>query len=255
MAKNYMIGNWKMNQGLNDLETFFSGLKAKNLPAGNFWIAPQAIQISKAIDLAAGTPVKIGSQNCSDQNFGAFTGEVNTSSLKEIGAHFSIIGHSERRAIFGESDELINAKVQKALSDSLTPVFCFGETLEEREAGNTLDIVLGQIKAGLANVKLANADQLILAYEPVWAIGTGKTATPDQAEEVHAAIRTLLNELYGNLGNDLSILYGGSVKPANVVELLGKPNINGGLVGGASLKAEDFAALCSATLQALFAKQ
>jgi len=248
MAKTYMVGNWKMNQGLQDLKSFFAELSAKNLPEGNFWIAPQAIQIQKAIELSLGSSVKIGSQNCSNENFGAFTGEINTTSLKEIGAHFTIIGHSERRAIFNESDELINSKVQKALNDSLTPIFCFGETLEQREAGKTLDIVLGQIKAGLVNIKIENADQLILAYEPVWAIGTGKTATPDQAEEVHAAIRSLLKELYGDLGADLSILYGGSVKPANVLELLSKPNINGGLVGGASLKAEDFAALCSATL-------
>ena len=160
--------------------------------------------------------------------------------------HFTLLGHSERRSLYGESDEFINKKVLKAIQKGLTPVLCIGETLSEREAGKTLDVVLGQVKAGLNGVELNNESELILAYEPVWAIGTGKTASPEQAEEVHAAIRELLIKLYGETGKDISILYGGSVKPNNVKDLLSQPNINGGLVGGASLKANDFSALCAA---------
>jgi triosephosphate isomerase len=248
MAKNYMIGNWKMNQGLNEIKDYFAGMKEQALPAGNFWIAPQSLHIGKSLTEAEGSGFKIGAQNCSDQDFGAFTGEICTTSLKEIGAHFVILGHSERRAYYNETDTFINAKVKKAMENGLVPVLCCGETLEQREGNQTLDIVLSQIKAGLEGVKLTDASELIIAYEPVWAIGTGKTASPEQAEEVHAAIRNTLKELYGDLGNELSILYGGSVKPANVSDLLAQPNINGGLVGGASLKVADFTQLCKATL-------
>jgi triosephosphate isomerase len=244
MAKTYMIGNWKMNQSLEEISTFFTDLKAIDLPVGNFWIAPQIIHIGKCLSLTNSTQFKIGAQNSSNQDNGAYTGETSAKSLKEFGAHFAIVGHSERRAYYAESDEVINSKVSKALENGLVPVICIGETLDEREANKTLDIVLGQLKAGLKDIKLNSANDLIVAYEPVWAIGTGKTASPEQAEEVHAAIRDLLKELYGDLGDDLSILYGGSVKPANVKELLAKPNINGGLVGGASIKAESFSELC-----------
>ncbi len=246
MAKTYMIGNWKMNQSLEEITTFFTDLKAMELKEGNFWIAPQLIHVNTALGLTANTQFKIGAQNTSNQDNGAYTGETSAKSLKELGAHFSILGHSERRAYYAESDELINSKVSKVLENGLVPVLCIGETLEQREAKKTLDIVLGQVKAGLKDIKLTNADQLIVAYEPVWAIGTGKTASPEQAEQVHAAIRNLLEELYGELGKDLSILYGGSVKPANVKELLAQPNINGGLVGGASIKANSFSELCKA---------
>jgi triosephosphate isomerase len=244
MAKTYMIGNWKMNQSLEEINSFFTELKSIDLPTGNFWIAPQLIHISNCLALTGGTQFKIGAQNASDKDNGAFTGETSTSNLKELGAHFAILGHSERRAYYAESDEFINSKVSKVLESGLVPVLCIGETLEERESNKTLDIVLGQIKAGLQSIKLNSADELILAYEPVWAIGTGKTASPEQAEEVHFAIRNLLKELYGELGAELSILYGGSVKPSNVKELLAKPNINGGLVGGASIKADSFSDLC-----------
>lgn len=246
MTQTYMIGNWKMNQGLKEITSFFEELKSKSLKPGNFWIAPQAIHLSQALELS-GNNFKVGAQNCSEQNFGAFTGEICADSLKELGAHFVILGHSERRSIYGESDKLINAKIKKAMVSKLVPVFCIGETLEQREAGKTMEIVLGQVKNGLEGVKPTRTDELILAYEPVWAIGTGKTATAEQAEEVHTNIRKLLIELYGALGNELSILYGGSVKPSNVSELLAMPNINGALVGGASLKAEDFSHLCVAT--------
>jgi triosephosphate isomerase len=245
MPKNYMIGNWKMNQTSEEVTSFFSGLKLEN-NQNNFWIAPQTLHVDKCLGLAGTTGILIGSQNCSDQDHGAFTGEVSTDTLMEMGAHFTLVGHSERRSYFQESDELINRKVAKAIEKGLVPVLCVGETLEEREAEKTFDIVLGQVKAGLSSIELNNEAELIVAYEPVWAIGTGKTASPEQAEEVHAKIRALLIELYGETGKDISILYGGSVKPSNVKELLEKTNINGGLVGGASIKAESFSELCAA---------
>jgi triosephosphate isomerase len=245
MPKNYMIGNWKMNQTSEEITSFFSDLKLEN-NQNNFWIAPQTLHIDKCLALASTTGVLIGSQNCSDQDHGAFTGEVSTDTLMEMGAHFTLVGHSERRAYFQESDAFINSKVAKAIEKGLVPVLCVGETLEEREADKTFDIVLGQVKAGLDSIELNNEAELIVAYEPVWAIGTGKTASPEQAEEVHSKVRDLLVELYGETGKDISILYGGSVKPNNVKELLEKTNINGGLVGGASIKAESFSELCAA---------
>jgi triosephosphate isomerase len=246
MPKNYMIGNWKMNQSLSEIETFFNEIKLEN-NQNNFWIAPQTIHISNCIRLANDAGVLIGSQNISDQENGAFTGELSSDSLMEVGGHFTLVGHSERRSLYGESDDFINQKVLKAIEKGLVPVLCCGESLEQRESGKTFDIVLSQLKAGLKNVELNNFAELIVAYEPVWAIGTGKTASPEQAQEVHAKIRSLLIELYGELGQDLSILYGGSVKPNNVKDLLAQTDINGGLVGGASIKADSFADLCAAT--------
>jgi triosephosphate isomerase len=244
MAKTYIVGNWKMNQKLSEVTNFFESLKATNLPQGNFWIAPQILHIPKTLELTKNTQFKIGAQNCSENNFGAFTGETCASSLKEIGAHFVIIGHSERRSLYGETNQTVNLKTKKVLENNLIPIICIGETLEEREAGKTLDIVLTQLKDALSTITINNADQLIIAYEPVWAIGTGKTATPAQAEEVHASIRETLISIYPKLGNEISILYGGSVKPNNIKELLAQKNINGGLVGGASLVAKDYLDLC-----------
>lgn len=246
MPKNYMIGNWKMNQDLAAIEAFFSGLKLEN-NQNNFWIAPQTLHVSKVIELGKTAGVLVGSQNISDQDHGAYTGEISSDSLMELGGHFCLIGHSERRSYYAESDDFINKKVLKAISKGLVPVLCCGETLEQREANQTLDIVLGQIEAGLQNVELNNESELIVAYEPVWAIGTGKTATPEMAQEVHAKIREFLQERFGETGKDISILYGGSVKPSNVKDLLSQTDINGGLVGGASLKAEDYSQLCAAT--------
>lgn len=244
-AKTYIIGNWKMNQSLDDLTGFFNTLKEISVPKGNFWISPQLIHIPKALELTKDTQFTIGAQNSSQHDFGAFTGETSVESLKELGAHFSLVGHSERRSLYGETNITVNQKTKKLLERGLLPIVCIGESLEERESGKTLEIVLSQVKEGLTGIDLKSSDDLILAYEPVWAIGTGKTASPAQAEEVHAAIRSTLEELYGDLGNSISILYGGSVKPTNVTELLNQTNINGGLVGGASLKADSFAALCN----------
>lgn len=246
MPKTYIVGNWKMNQNIHQLNEFFSEMEKADLPTGNFWIAPQAIHIHPAVKKTNDVDMKIGAQNCCDRNSGAFTGEISPESLKDIEAHFVILGHSERRAIYKENDELINGKVQLALDNKLVPILCVGESLSQREAGKTLDVVLTQVEKGLKDIKIASADELIVAYEPVWAIGTGKTATPEQAEEIHAQIREKLCKIYPDFGAELSILYGGSVKPSNVKDLLAQPNVNGGLVGGASLEAEDYIQLCKA---------
>ncbi len=245
MPKNYMIGNWKMNQSLSDIQNFFSQLKLEN-NQNNFWITPQSVHISECLKHAPATGILIGAQNCSHEDFGAFTGEIACRSLAEIGAHFTLIGHSERRSLYGETDQDVNQKAKKAISEGLIPVICVGETLAQRDNSQTLDVVLSQVKNALVNIQLHNESEIIIAYEPVWAIGTGKTATPQQAEEVHAQIRNLLIELYPDHGAEISLLYGGSVKPANIKELLSMQNINGGLVGGASLKPESFSDLCKA---------
>lgn len=246
MARKFMmVGNWKMNQGLQEIEAFFATINSRqNDLCKNAWIAPQMIHLSTCLNLAKAGAIKVGAQNCGAQNDGAFTGETSPLALKDLGATFTLIGHSERRALFNESDELLAQKTKLALENNLTVIFCVGETLSEREAGQTLAVVLGQIKAGLAGIPAVYHRNLVIAYEPVWAIGTGKVATPEQAQEVHAAIRQYLSEM--NLPQDMSLLYGGSVKPDNIESLLACADIDGGLVGGASLKANDFVALCHA---------
>jgi triosephosphate isomerase len=254
MSRKYlMVGNWKMNQSLQEIRTFFSELNTKGIKYDcdmKIGIAPQSLHLSTCLENLGTTEIQIGSQNCSEFESGAYTGELAPGALKELGCGFTLIGHSERRSLFGENDHIINAKVANALSTGLDVILCCGETLEERESGKTLEVVLGQLENALikGEKKISfTGNQLTIAYEPVWAIGTGKTASPEQAEEVHVAIRNFLKEHYGDNGSEIYILYGGSVKPANVKELLAQPNIDGGLVGGASLKADSFAQLCTAT--------
>ncbi len=238
--KNLICGNWKMNQNLNEIENFLNDF------SGNFncesWIAPQAIHITS---LANNKNLVIGAQNCCEFTEGAYTGEISPSSLNDLGAQFVIIGHSERRAIYKEQNNTLNLKVKTALECNLKVIFCVGETLNERNAGDTFTVVSNQLTQGLKDIDL-DSDKLIIAYEPVWAIGTGVTASPEQAEEVHSKIREFLNKLNPAQANSIKILYGGSVKPSNIKDLISKPNINGALVGGASLKASDFNSLCSA---------
>ena len=242
MREKYIVGNWKMNQNLEEIKSFFiEFIKMKMDLKCHAWIAPQFIHIPILKELAFTTGnILVGAQNCSHVDSGAFTGDVSARSLCDIGCDFVIVGHSERRAFFKESDEIINQKVLNGLKNNLKVIFCVGETLEEREANKTFDIIRSQIEKGLANLPVEKASDLLIAYEPVWAIGTGKTATAEQAEEVHAYIRTLLKVN----ADQTIILYGGSVKPDNIDSLLRKPNIDGALVGGASLKASDFKALC-----------
>lgn len=239
-----LIANWKMNQNSKECQDFFNEFNTTFTHKRDAWIAPQSIYISQALQLSYNSHIKVGAQNCSEHLNGAFTGELSSKALVDVGAHFVILGHSERRAIFNESNSTLNAKAKTALASGLKVVFCVGETLPEREGNLTLSIVGDQLNQGLSDLSQATAENLIVAYEPVWAIGTGKTASPAQAQEVHAFIREELKKKFPGFGEKIKILYGGSVKPDNVEELLGQKDIDGGLVGGASLKAKDFLALC-----------
>jgi triosephosphate isomerase len=238
--KKLMIANWKMNKNGKECAEFLKEFKAKYSEGREAWIASQALYIKLIIN----EDVKAGLQNCSEHVSGAYTGEVSPRNFKEMGGHFVLTGHSERRQYFNETSSKLNAKNKTALAEGLKVVYCIGETLTEREANQTLSIVADQLHQGLNDLSTANSDNLIVAYEPVWAIGTGKTASPDQAQEVHAFIRKTLSEKFPAFGSKVRILYGGSVKPDNVEELMSQKDIDGGLVGGASLKAKDFLALC-----------
>jgi triosephosphate isomerase len=239
----HIVGNWKMNQTLHEISNFFVDMsKMKMELKCQAWIAPQALHIPilKEIAFTTGT-ILVGAQNCSEQNSGALTGEISPLALADMGVEFVIIGHSERRVLFKEQNELLNKKVLNALACGLKVIYCVGETLSEREAGTTFEVLATQLTEGLKNFPADLASKLLIAYEPVWAIGTGKVATAEEAEEAHAFIRGKLN----HEADKTIILYGGSVKPDNIDSLLSKENIDGALVGGASLKASDFRALCS----------
>jgi len=244
-TKRYIVGNWKMNHSLKEIEAFWGQLRSTDFTKfkSNAWIAPQGIHLGKCLEMA-GRGVKLGAQNCHHKLSGAFTGEASPQALKDMGAEFVIIGHSERRAIFKESHEELNLKVKTALELGLKVIFCVGETLQERNEGRVFAVNQNQIYQGLKGIDPSKLSSLIVAYEPVWAIGTGVTASPEQAEEVHHFLRDLLGKFLGE--NSIPLLYGGSVKPANIKDLLSKPNIDGGLVGGASLKASDFLKLVEA---------
>lgn len=239
----HIVGNWKMNQTLHQISDFFIEMsKMKMELKCKAWIAPQALHIPILKEMAFTTgAIQIGAQNCAEIDSGALTGEISPAALADLGVEFVIIGHSERRTIYGENDELLNKKVLNALKHDLKVIFCVGETLQEREANKTFDVLERQLHLGLANIPSDKAHLVMIAYEPVWAIGTGKTASAEQAEEAHAFIRGKLP----HLKEETIILYGGSVKPDNIDSLLMKPNIDGALVGGASLKAQDFRALCT----------
>lgn len=231
----FIIGNWKMNQDLREIESFFNETKSLKSDA-HAWIAPQTMHISKSIELKSNA-FKIGAQNCAHEDSGAFTGENSPKNLKELGAEFVIIGHSERRSLYGEKDELLYKKTLKALENGLNVVFCIGETLEQRESGKVEEVLSEQLLNGLKDI---NSDKVIIAYEPVWAIGTGVTASPEQAGEAHQFIRKFIKENLSLNAEKTPLLYGGSVKPSNIKELLQIEDIDGGLVGGASLKASSY---------------
>lgn len=242
----YIIGNWKMNQSLNDIQTFFQNFNTeKQNYKCHTWIAPQAIHAQTVKELGKEYNILAGAQNCSNEKSGAFTGETSPYALKDMEINFTLIGHSERRQIFKESDKLLNEKTKKALDAGLTVVFCIGETLEERESNQTAKVLTEQLNNGLLDLTNNQMSKVIIAYEPVWAIGTGKTATPKMAQDTHKVVRDHLAEKGFN-AEEISILYGGSVKPSNVEELLSQKDIDGALVGGASLQGQDFTALCNA---------
>ncbi len=244
MRRKVIAGNWKMNNNLSESQNLItklvSGLSNEKLNC-DVIICPPFTSLSETSSLIKNTIVKLGAQNMYFEENGAFTGEISSSMLKSVGCEFVILGHSERRTIFNEPDQLINKKIKKALQSGLKPIFCVGETLEERESGITEQIIKRQVTEGLKEISANEMDKIIIAYEPVWAIGTGKTATPQQAEEVHAFIRNLVKDLYSaSVSDKLIIQYGGSVKPDNAAELMSQKDIDGALVGGACLKADSF---------------
>ncbi len=244
--KPYIVGNWKMNQTLEQVEAFFTRahvLIEGDGPHCHTWIAPQALHLSKAIEWAKPRALfQIGGQNIHSSDGGAFTGENSPRALKELGASFCLIGHSERRTLFREGDDFLRDKVLKALECGLKAVFCVGENEEERQARATGKVVGGQLRACLAQLPPSASGHILIAYEPVWAIGTGRSATPEQAEEVHHTIFQLLPELGLDAGQT-PILYGGSVNPSNIAQLLSCRHVDGALVGGASLDASTFVQL------------
>ena len=244
MRKTVIAGNWKMNNDLKESEKLIvelNNLLQNEKPNCDVIVCPPYTSLSEASKLLKGSQIKLGAQNMHFEENGAFTGEVSALMLKSVGCEYVILGHSERRHIFGESNEMINKKIKKALSAGLKPIFCVGELLEERERGTTNDVVKKQILKGLAEISADEMKNIIVAYEPVWAIGTGKTASPAQAQEVHEFIRDLVEITYSlEVANDLVIQYGGSVKPDNAKELISQKDIDGALVGGACLKADSF---------------
>lgn len=247
MRKKVVAGNWKMNLNLSETIELISELKnslSELETQTGVIVCPPFTSLETAKTLLKDSSIGLGAQNMHQADSGAFTGEVSADMLKSVGCEYVILGHSERRTIFKETDEQINEKIKKAISSDLKPIFCIGESLEERESGKTENVVETQIKNGLSGLSEPDLENLIIAYEPVWAIGTGKTASPEQAQEVHKFIRKLLTNLYSaNLAENTVIQYGGSVKPDNATELFSQPDIDGGLIGGASLKADSFTAI------------
>jgi triosephosphate isomerase len=248
-----IAGNWKMNTDLAQAVRLAREVAESVGTPRNTSVAvcPPFISLAAVAEAVEGTVVRVGAQNMHFEESGAFTGEVSAEMLQSVGCHYVILGHSERRQYFGETDASVNKKAKRAAEVGLVPIVCVGETLEERDAGQETAVVKAQVAGGLGGLDLAGADRLVIAYEPVWAIGTGRTASPEQAQEMHAFIRGLLTARYGEqLGRGLHILYGGSMKPGNAAELLAKPDVDGGLIGGASLKAADFAAIVAAAAEA-----
>jgi len=239
-----IAGNWKMNTTAVEAGALVKGLcgLVADVSDVDIVLAPPFVYLRDVGGLIKDTPLELGAQDMFWEKSGAWTGEVSAEMLKDIGCAYVIIGHSERRQFFSETDENVNKKIHAALERGLRPIVCVGETLAEREKGVTLKLVGSQVREALKNVADESATEITIAYEPLWAIGTGKTASPEEAEEVHRAIREVLGEVFDrDISEGLRILYGGSVKPANVDELMAKPNIDGALVGGASLNAESFA--------------
>ncbi len=248
MKKLLLAGNWKMHKNIAETLDFLNDLKGFLKESGadksvDSLIAPQFLALTDAIKATKDSPVKIASQNIHWEESGAYTGELSPDMLKDINCTSCIIGHSERRQYFGETDQTVNQRVKNALKHQIMPIICVGELLEDREAGKTQEVVKRQVEGALEGISADDFSfaDCIIAYEPVWAIGTGKTASPEDAQEVHQAIRNWLTDLYSaEFSNKTLILYGGSVKPANVLDLMSKEDIDGALIGGASLKVDSF---------------
>ena len=246
MRKPFIAGNWKMNTDSASAVALAAGLakELSSVDTVDVAVCPPFVYLQSVAAALSASNVALGSQNVYFQEKGAFTGEISCAMLKDTSCTYAIIGHSERRHVMGETDAMINKKISAAISGGLLPIFCVGELLEDRQGGTTNEVVASQIKNGLEGICAESVQAVTVAYEPVWAIGTGLTATPEQAQEVHAMIRGLLAELYGNeIAQAIRIQYGGSAKPSNTAELMAQPDVDGLLVGGASLKVEDFAAM------------
>jgi triosephosphate isomerase len=251
MRKKIVAGNWKMNmnleEGLNFAKVVVNYFNAKPSANGEVILCSPFIHLPGLAEITEGSKVRFGSQNCSSEASGAYTGEVSAAMVRSTGAEYVILGHSERRTYYHEDDRLLSKKTELALKNGLKVIFCCGEVKEEREKGIHFPVVKKQLEDGLFNVAASDMGNIVIAYEPVWAIGTGLTATPDQAQEMHHYIRSLLKEKYGaKIAEETSILYGGSCKPSNAKEIFSKADVDGGLIGGASLKIEDFAGIVEA---------
>ncbi|MFN4763778.1 triose-phosphate isomerase [Gillisia sp. Q332] len=249
MRKNIVAGNWKMNNDLSETQELIAHLKLQMVkePTAEVYVAPSFISLYSAFQSLKDTPVKVVAQNMHFAEKGAFTGEVSAKMLKSIGVNSVILGHSERRAQFDETDEILSKKVSAAIANEMEIIFCFGEELKERKADKHFEVVKSQLENAIFHLPKDAWKNVILAYEPVWAIGTGETASPEQAQEVHAYVRKIVAENYDQAtADEVSILYGGSVKPDNAREIFANEDVDGGLIGGASLNAIDFLAIVNA---------
>lgn len=248
MRQTLVAGNWKLNGSKSSIQTLVKGIADGMSGIGGKAVAicPPYVYIPMVADLVDGTDIGLGSQDVADQETGAFTGEISAAMLKEAGCQYAIVGHSERRSIYGEQDADTASKYAAARKEGLTPILCLGELLEERESGDTENVVARQLDAVIELEGVASLADAVIAYEPVWAIGTGKTASPEQAQEVHAFIRNKVAELDADIAAKVQILYGGSVNGGNAAELFAMEDIDGGLIGGASLTSEAFLAICTA---------
>ena len=252
MRKHIVAGNWKMNKTFSEADELISDIIEKletiDLDRNTQLIlCPPFPYLEMTSDYSDDSYFLVGAQNVSDQESGAYTGEVSAAMLESMELDYCIVGHSERRAYYHETDAIVAAKVNQLLKHNLQPIVCVGEVLEEREAGKQFEVVEKQVREGLFHLSAEDFGKIVIAYEPVWAIGTGKTATPEQAQEMHAHIRSLIAKQYGQaVADETSILYGGSCKPSNAKELFANPDVDGGLIGGASLKADDFIGIATA---------
>lgn len=248
MRKKMVAGNWKMNKNLQEGMALATELKNTIInPTCDVVIGTPFIHLASVAALLKDSPIQVAAENCADKEKGAYTGEVSAEMVASTGATYCILGHSERRAYYHETYEILKEKVLLALANNLAPIFCIGEVKEERESGIQNDVVKAQLEGSVFNLSKEDFGKIVLAYEPVWAIGTGLTATPQQAQEMHAYIRSLIAAKYGEeVADNTTILYGGSCNAKNAAELFANPDVDGGLIGGASLKVEDFAAIIAA---------
>ena len=243
MRKKIVAGNWKMNTLPQEGVALAKGVaagKGEVCDSVNFIVCPPFTHLQSVVETLKGTNIAVGAQDCATETKGAYTGEVSAEMIAALGCEYVILGHSERRQYYGETSETLNKKMARAYENNLIPIYCVGENLEEREANRHFEVCKQQLEEVVFNLTEEQFKKLVIAYEPVWAIGTGKTATADQAEEIHAYIREVLRSKFGAAAEESAILYGGSCKPSNAGEIFSKENVDGGLIGGAALKAEDF---------------